>query len=108
MVPIEEIEESFRRTVQSQSWNSESVFMQKLNLDGYSPEVEEALRQLPENFRAALLLVDVEELSYEEAAEVLNCPLGTLRSRLFRARKLLFLRLREYAHSRHYTKGSQE
>jgi RNA polymerase sigma-70 factor (ECF subfamily) len=60
-------------------------------------EVEEALRQLPESFRSAVLLVDVEELSYEEAAAALDCPLGTLRSRLYRARKLLFAALSGYA-----------
>lgn len=60
-------------------------------------EVEEALRRLPESFRSAVLLVDVEELSYEEAAAALECPVGTLRSRLFRARRLLFATLQEYA-----------
>lgn len=60
-------------------------------------EVEEALRQLPESFRAAVLLVDLEELSYEEAAAALDCPVGTLRSRLYRARKLLFAALSGYA-----------
>lgn len=62
-----------------------------------SPEVSSALESLPEVFRAAVLLVDVEELSYEEAAEVLSCPLGTLRSRLFRARRMLFVALSEHA-----------
>lgn len=60
-------------------------------------EVEAALRQLPEAFRSAVLLVDVEELTYEEAAAALDCPVGTLRSRLFRARKLLFAALQGYA-----------
>jgi RNA polymerase sigma-70 factor (ECF subfamily) len=58
---------------------------------------ESALRSLPEEYRAAILLVDVEDLSYEEAAEILSCPVGTLRSRLHRARKLLFAALRDYA-----------
>jgi RNA polymerase sigma-70 factor, ECF subfamily len=71
-----------------------------------SEAVDRALRQLPEAFRSALPLVDVEELSYEEAAGVLACPLGTLRSRLCRARKLLFAELREYASRLHYTRRS--
>lgn len=61
------------------------------------PEVERALDALPEAFCAAILLVDVEELTYEEAAGVLNCPVGTLRSRLFRGRKLLMISLAEFA-----------
>ena len=59
-------------------------------------DVEAALAELPEEFRAAIVLVDVEDLSYEEAAAVLVCPVGTVRSRLFRARKLLAIRLRDY------------
>ena len=60
-------------------------------------EVERALATLPEEFRLAVLLVDVEELSYEEAAGVLGCPVGTVRSRLARARRGLAVALRDYA-----------
>ena len=59
-------------------------------------DVEAALSDLVPDFRAAVLLVDVDGLSYEEAADVLGCPVGTLRSRLFRARKFLANRLRAY------------
>jgi RNA polymerase sigma-70 factor (ECF subfamily) len=62
-----------------------------------SPEVERALDALPEVFRTAVWLVDVEELTYEEAAGVIGCPVGTLRSRLFRGRRVLFESLRGYA-----------
>jgi RNA polymerase sigma-70 factor, ECF subfamily len=62
-----------------------------------SPEVDAALRGLSEPFRAVVLLVDVEEMTYEEAAAALACPVGTVRSRLARARKLLFLALFDYA-----------
>ncbi len=62
-----------------------------------SPEIDTALRQLPEWYRAAVLLVDVEELTYDEAAAALECPVGTVRSRLARGRRLLFLALRDYA-----------
>jgi RNA polymerase sigma-70 factor (ECF subfamily) len=58
--------------------------------------VEAALGALPDGFREAVLLVDVEGLSYEEAAAVLACPVGTLRSRLFRARRLLARALSDF------------
>lgn len=61
------------------------------------PEIEQALNRLPDAFRSAVLLVDVEELTYEEAAAVLECPVNTVRSRLFRGRGLLWTALREYA-----------
>ncbi len=62
-----------------------------------TPEVEAALGGLPDVFREAVVLVDLEELTYEEAARVLDCPIGTLRSRLFRARRLLFDALYDHA-----------
>ena len=52
-------------------------------------QVESALAQLPEEFRMAILLREVQELSYEEIASALNVSLGTVRSRIFRGRKLL-------------------
>jgi RNA polymerase sigma-70 factor (ECF subfamily) len=72
----------------------------------WSPEVERALAQLPEEFRAALLLIDVEGLSYEETASVLGCAVGTVGSRLFRGRKALFAMLRTYAHQAGYGRGT--
>lgn len=52
-------------------------------------EILRALDQVPENFRAVLLLVDVEEWTYKEAAEALDVPIGTVMSRLSRGRKIL-------------------
>ena len=52
-------------------------------------EILAALDQLPIQFRAVLLLVDVEELNYQEASEILRVPIGTVMSRLSRARKVL-------------------
>ena len=65
-----------------------------------APEVEAALAELPEAFRQVVLLVDVEELTYEEAAAALDCPVGTVRSRLFRARRILGVVLEDYARGR--------
>jgi RNA polymerase sigma-70 factor, ECF subfamily len=59
--------------------------------------ITRALVALSPRYRAAVVLVDVEGQSYEEAAEVLGVPLGTVRSRLFRGRRLLQDLLFEYA-----------
>lgn len=59
----------------------------------YSDEVELALRALPGELRAALLLVTVEELTYAEAAQAMSCPIGTVRSRVSRAREQMTLLL---------------
>ena len=60
-------------------------------------EVSRALDALPDDFRLAVVLSDVEELSYKEIAEVMGCPIGTVMSRLHRGRKLLQKSLREQA-----------
>src|SRR5579871_1605450 len=60
-----------------------------------APEVTAALNALPEEFRSALLLVDVEELSYQEVSGILAVPVGTVKSRVSRGRSLL----REALHS---------
>lgn len=52
-----------------------------------------AVGQLPGEFREAIVLCDLEEMSYEEAAELLGCPIGTIRSRLHRGRALLMARI---------------
>ena len=56
-----------------------------------------ALDQLPEHFRLAIVLSDIEGLSYKEIAKVMNCPVGTVMSRLHRARKVLQTSLRDQA-----------
>lgn len=53
------------------------------------PAIERALARVPSPFRSALVLVDIEDQSYEAAAEILGVPIGTLRSRLFRGRRIM-------------------
>jgi RNA polymerase sigma-70 factor (ECF subfamily) len=60
-------------------------------------EVQPALEALPDEFRVAVLLSDVDEFSYKEIADILGIPLGTVRSRIFRGRRLLRQRLAHYA-----------
>ena len=56
--------------------------------------VQASLQQLPEDLRSALTLREIEGLSYEEIANVMNCPIGTVRSRIFRAREAVAENLR--------------
>jgi RNA polymerase sigma-70 factor (ECF subfamily) len=73
--------------------------------DGETPEsvlaskqiaaaVNSAIEALSEDLRQAITLREIEGLSYEEIAELMNCPIGTVRSRIFRAREAIALRLR--------------
>ncbi|HEY4365928.1 MAG TPA: RNA polymerase sigma factor RpoE [Steroidobacteraceae bacterium] len=56
--------------------------------------VEKALEQLPEDLRTAIVLRELEGLSYEEIAEAMDCPVGTVRSRIFRAREAIDKKLK--------------
>jgi RNA polymerase sigma-70 factor (ECF subfamily) len=56
--------------------------------------VEDAMEQLPEDLRTAIVLRELEGLSYEEIAEAMDCPVGTVRSRIFRAREAIDKRLK--------------
>ncbi|MDD2720015.1 MAG: RNA polymerase sigma factor RpoE [Gallionella sp.] len=56
--------------------------------------VQTTLQELPEDLRSALTLREIEGLSYEEIASVMNCPIGTVRSRIFRAREAVAEKLR--------------
>jgi RNA polymerase sigma-70 factor (ECF subfamily) len=60
-------------------------------------ELTAALDALPEEFRLAVVLSDVEEMSYKEIADVMGCPIGTVMSRLHRGRKLLKETLHDHA-----------
>lgn len=75
------------------SKDPEELFSSKLLGD----RISQAFQELPEDYRAAIVLVDVQELTYEETAKVLDCPIGTVRSRVSRGRRLLQIALREYA-----------
>jgi RNA polymerase sigma-70 factor (ECF subfamily) len=62
-----------------------------------SGDVETALAGLPSDFRMAVILADLEDFSYKEIAEIMECPVGTVMSRLYRGRRLLQEQLYQYA-----------
>jgi RNA polymerase sigma-70 factor (ECF subfamily) len=69
-----------------------------------SDDVQRALDALPDDFRVAVVLCDVQGLSYKEIADIMQTPVGTVMSRLFRGRKLLATALREFAVAEGYVK----
>lgn len=76
-------------------------------------DVKEALQSIPEDFRLAVYLADVEGFAYQEIADIMKTPVGTVMSRLHRGRRLLRERLAEYARERGYavadtTSGSKK
>lgn len=73
-----------------------------------SDDVQRALDQLPDDFRTAVILCDMQGLSYKEIADIMNCPVGTVMSRLSRGRTLLARELREFARAHGYVKPTTE
>ena len=61
--------------------------------------IQSALSSLPEELRIALTLREIEGLSYDDIASMMACPIGTVRSRIFRAREVLNLKIKEYTQS---------
>ena len=68
-------------------------------------EVQRALDELPAEFRVAVVLSDVEELSYKEIADAMGCPIGTVMSRLHRGRRGLQKLLADYARERGFVRA---
>ncbi|MAT58547.1 MAG: RNA polymerase subunit sigma [Ignavibacteriae bacterium] len=75
----------------------EDVFSQLLDDD-----ISKAITNLPEDFRTVIILSDIEGFTYEEIADFVDCPVGTVRSRLHRARKMLYASLYDYAKDKGY------
>src|SRR3954465_4759021 len=73
-----------------------------------SDDVQRALDQLPDDFRTAVILCDMQGLSYKEIADIMECPVGTVMSRLFRGRKLLAADPRDFAVSEGYVKDAAD
>jgi RNA polymerase sigma-70 factor (ECF subfamily) len=74
----------------------------EINGEMFDDEIAGAISSLPEKFKSVIVLRDVEDLPYEEIAGALDIPIGTVRSRLHRARALLFSKLKSYARLRGY------
>lgn len=85
-------------------WSGTTEILTNPAIDWDGSEVERELAALAEPFRQTVVLVDLLELTYEEAAEVFGCPIGTVRSRLARARRQLAGRLHDVARKRGLTK----
>jgi RNA polymerase sigma-70 factor (ECF subfamily) len=87
-----------------QGKSSEDVVLENLP----DSDIKNALAEIPEEFRMAIYLADVEGFSYKEIAEIVGVPAGTVMSRLHRGRKQLREKLSDYARERGYVKGGTQ
>jgi len=88
---------------------SEDVITQHFQQDAFvnvlDDEITNALSLLPDEFRTIIFLSDIEGYSYKEISDFVNCPIGTVRSRLHRARKILYTLLYNYAQENGYVRS---
>ncbi len=92
---------SFYESIRAERTNS-SDLEDKMFRELIDDDLSNALDSIPEDFRTVVLLCDVEDFTYEEIANMLDVPIGTIRSRLHRGRNLLKAQLMEYATNRGY------
>lgn len=93
---------TFYETVRAERTDT-SDLEDKMYRELMDDDITGALEELPEDFRTVVLLCDVEGFTYEEIANMLDVPIGTIRSRLHRGRNLLKTQLLDYARKRGFT-----
>jgi len=93
---------TFYETIRADQTDT-SDLEERMYRDMLDDTVTKALEDLPEDFRSVVLLCDVEGFTYEEIANMLDVPIGTIRSRLHRGRNLLRAALENYARNRGFS-----
>ncbi len=103
-----EIEDSFENQVSDEVRRRVKSPEQELLEDVLDEDVQRALDALPTDYRIAVVLADLEGFSYKEIAEILELPVGTVMSRLYRGRKLLEKGMLRYAREYGYLRDDAE
>lgn len=99
-VDYEEVENFYENVKPS---STESAHLEKEIYDNLlDDEISTAIASLPDDFKTVIILSDIEGFTYDEIADFIDCPVGTVRSRLHRARKMLFAKLYKYANEKGY------
>ena len=107
-IDFSEIEESYERVIQKNAPDLIKDPESDIFQDMMDADVKRALDSLPHDYKMVVLLADIEGFSYKEIAEILDCPVGTVMSRLYRGRKMLERTLLEYARKYGYIRGAAE
>ena len=107
-IDFSEIEESYERVIQKNAPDLIRDPESEIFQDMMDADVKRALDSLPHDYKMVVLLADIEGFSYKEIAEILDCPVGTVMSRLYRGRKMLERTLLEYARKYGYIRGEAE
>lgn len=101
-VDYEEVENFYENV---KPFSGDSSHLEKEIYDNLlDDEISGAIASLPDDFKTVIILSDIEGFTYDEIADFVDCPVGTVRSRIHRARKMLFAKLYKYANDKGYVK----
>jgi RNA polymerase sigma-70 factor (ECF subfamily) len=106
-IDFSEIEESYERVIQKNAPDLIKDPESEIFQDMMDEDVKRSLDSLPHDYKMVVLLADIEGFSYKEIAEILDCPVGTVMSRLYRGRKMLERTLLEYAKKYGYIRSGE-
>jgi RNA polymerase sigma-70 factor, ECF subfamily len=106
-IDFSEIEESYERVIQKNAPDLIKDPESEIFQDMMDADVKRAIDSLPHDYKMVVLLADIEGFSYKEIAEILDCPVGTVMSRLYRGRKMLERTLLTYAQKYGYIRGGE-
>ena len=106
-VDFAEIEDSFERIVRRDNAEPPADPESEYFTGVMDEDVKKSLESLPYDYRMVVILADLEDFSYKEIADILDCPVGTVMSRLYRGRKLLEKALLKYARQHGYIRGAE-
>jgi RNA polymerase sigma-70 factor (ECF subfamily) len=102
-----DIEDSFESQLSQEATRQMKSPEEELLEDVLDQDVQQALDTLPHDYRMAVILADLEGFSYKEIAEILDLPVGTVMSRLYRGRKLLETTMLKYAREHGYLRSGE-
>ncbi|MBA2663853.1 MAG: sigma-70 family RNA polymerase sigma factor [Bradymonadaceae bacterium] len=102
--PLQERAAAPARTPFEDSYTDQDQLFFKM----FGDEVKAALEEIPMDFRMVVLLADLQDFAYKEIAEIMDCPIGTVMSRLYRGRRMLQARLADYATAQGYISADVE
>ena len=102
--PLQERAEAPKHTPFHENFQSEEQLYFKM----FGDEVKKALQEVPVDFRMVVLLADLQDFAYKEIAEIMDCPIGTVMSRLYRGRRMLQSQLADYARAEGYIDADED
>ena len=102
--PLQERAEAPEHTPFHENYESEEQLYFKM----FGDEVKRALQEVPVDFRMVVLLADLQDFAYKEIAEIMDCPIGTVMSRLYRGRRMLQAQLADYARAEGYISADDD